>query len=53
MDLYGLNLELNAGAVIHLHSQEVVKFCFLNPENELISTDLEMIKVSNNFKVVF
>ncbi|XP_060838768.1 uncharacterized protein LOC132920408 isoform X4 [Rhopalosiphum padi] len=36
--------ERNAGAVIHVHSQEVVKLCLLNPENEIRITGLEMIK---------
>lgn len=36
--------ERNAGAVIHIHSQEVVKLCLLNPENEIRITDLEIIK---------
>lgn len=40
----------NAGAVIHIHSVNVVKLCLLNPENELKISGLEMIKVntSNN-----
>lgn len=44
-------LERNAGAVIHIHSQEVVKLCLLNPENELRITDLEIIKASIYFIV--
>lgn len=44
-------LERNAGAVIHIHSQEVVKLCLLNPENEIRITDLEIIKVSIYFLV--
>lgn len=40
------NLERNAGAVIHIHSPELVKLCLLNPENELRISDLEMIKVN-------
>lgn len=47
------NLERNAGAVIHVHSQEVVKLCLLNPENELKITGLEMIKVNKNYEMVF
>jgi len=43
------NLERNAGTVIHVHSQEVVKLCLLNPENEIRINGLEMIKVSNNY----
>lgn len=52
-----LNLERNAGAVIHIHSPEVVKLCLLNPENELKISGLEMIKVSlkyiYHFSIVF
>ncbi|KAL4148434.1 hypothetical protein QTP88_002677 [Uroleucon formosanum] len=36
--------ERNAGAVIHVHSQEAVKLCLLNPESEVRITGLEMIK---------
>ncbi|KAL5239216.1 hypothetical protein ACI65C_006626 [Semiaphis heraclei] len=36
--------ERNAGAVIHVHSKEVVKLCLLNPENEHRITGLKMIK---------
>jgi methylthioribulose-1-phosphate dehydratase len=36
--------ERNAGAVIHVHSQEIVKLCLLNPENEIRIRDLEIIK---------
>ncbi|XP_025198464.1 probable methylthioribulose-1-phosphate dehydratase isoform X2 [Melanaphis sacchari] len=36
--------ERNAGAVIHVHSQNAVKICMLNPENELRITGYEMIK---------
>ncbi|XP_001949266.2 probable methylthioribulose-1-phosphate dehydratase isoform X2 [Acyrthosiphon pisum] len=42
--------ERNAGAVIHVHSQEVVKLCLLNPENEVKITGLEMIKGIYNEK---
>lgn len=51
--IYGKNLERNAGAVIHVHSMEAVKLCLLNPENELRITGLEMMKVSNNYEMVF
>ncbi|XP_025416433.1 uncharacterized protein LOC112687747 isoform X4 [Sipha flava] len=37
-------IERNAGAVIHIHSPELVKLCLLNPENELRISGLEMIK---------
>lgn len=36
--------ERNAGAVIHIHSPDVVKLCLLNPENEIRVSDIEMIK---------
>ncbi|XP_060879667.1 methylthioribulose-1-phosphate dehydratase isoform X2 [Metopolophium dirhodum] len=42
--------ERNAGAVIHVHSQEVVKLCLLNPESEVKITGLEMIKGIYNEK---
>lgn len=41
-----MNLERNAGAIIHIHSPGVIKLCLLNPENEIRISDLEMIRVN-------